>query len=511
MMGISDCFVNVPAGVPAAQEMGKRRMAALRAKITAHAEAPPRTPAPDTHAAELAQVRAAARERESLILAAVSNAAGLGLSPRIVSDLIDNGTAPAELGDELVHLFAHNQSKESFRMKVSDAGARIVSDEREVLTSRIVDGLAARLSNTQPSAAGAEFARMPLSKLEEVAAQRRLGEVRAEAGGAGHSSSDFTHLLGAAAGKSLTRSYEIQRSPLVRLCGIDANLSTFMPVARITVEPGPALEPVNESGEVTSGSFADSKESLQLQQFARIFELSRPAFLSDDLGGFQRMIAEWGRVTSSLEASLIVSALTTRTMADGQVLFHSTHGNVAGSGAAISDTTLEEGSLAMSTAKANGHVVGVEPRYLVVPAAKRIAAAKILTTITPATSDDVNPWAGALELISSPHLDATSSTTWYLFADPTVAQVLVLGYYGGKVGPDPRHAGKLQAHGRQLPPEPRRRRGLHWHHRQLEERRAVSPREVCPGRSPKWVLEVPAVPPNSFRGLPPARARPGKA
>lgn len=426
-------FNSVPPEAMAAYERGHERMQARVAQAKAHAE--PAAPAADHHADELRTVRDAAHEREHLILAAVSNAAGLGLNPRIVNDLIDNGTAPAELGDELVRVFAHNQSKESFRMKITDAGARIISDERETLHDRIVDGLSARFSNIAPSAAAAEFAHMPLSKLAEVAAHRRLGEVRNEAGGAGHSSSDFTHLLGAAAGKSLTRSYELQRSPLVRLCGIDANLSTFQPVARITLEPGPALEVVNENGEVQSGSFADSKETLQLKQFARIFELSRPAFLSDDVGGFQRMINEWARVTATLEASLVVSAMTTQTMSDGQVLFHSTHNNLAGSGAVISDTTLEEGSLAMLTATANGHVVGVEPRYLVVPAAKRIAAAKILATITPASASDVNVWSGALELISSPHLDASSSTAWYLFADPSVAQVLVLGYYGGRVGP----------------------------------------------------------------------------
>lgn len=420
-------FNAVPPAAMAAYAAGQERMQAHLARLKVEeasrptaAAIPPAYPAADDLAAEI----------EHAYRAQVQ----LGLPEGTVANLKAKNIKYADMVPTMIEMNARRLAAENPPLhRPTGAGMHIISDERETLAARIVDGLSARLSNTQPTAAGAEFTKMPLSQISELAGKNRLSNVRASGGM--HTSSDFSGLLGAAAGKALARSYEVQRSPLVKLCGIDTNVSTFQPVARITIEPGPALEPVNEAGEVQEGTFAAAKETLQLRTFARIFSLSRQAYLSDDLGGFQRMISEWGRVSASVEARIIVEALTSKVMADGKTLFHADHGNLAGSGAAISDTTLEAASLAMSTATSNGHIVGVEPRFLVVPAAKRVAAAKYLTTITPATVDDVNVWSNRLELLVSPHLDASSATAWYLFADPAIAQTLTIGYFNGRVGP----------------------------------------------------------------------------
>lgn len=99
------------------------------------------------------------------------------------------------------------------------------------------------------------------------------------------------------------------------------------------------------------------------------------------------------------------------TMSDGKALFHSDHSNLAGSGAAIGDTTLSAARLALRTMKGlDGEtLIEVSPKYLVVPAAQETLAEKYLAIIAPAQATNVNVFSGKLELIVEPRLDTTTS------------------------------------------------------------------------------------------------------
>ena len=58
------------------------------------------------------------------------------------------------------------------------------------------------------------------------------------------------------------------------------------------------------------------------------------------------------------------------------------------------------------------------------PAALETAAQKLLAQLYPAQSANVNPFAGKLELIVDPRLDAKSATAWYLSADSNVIDTI---------------------------------------------------------------------------------------
>lgn len=131
---------------------------------------------------------------------------------------------------------------------------------------------------------------------------------------------------------------------------------------------------------------------------------------------------------------LTANSGTGPTMADGNPLFHATHGNVAGSGGAISVTTLAAARQAMRTQKGldGKSPVGATPRYLVVSPAKETEAEQALAQLYPATVTDANPFSGRLELLVEPRL---TGTRWYLFADPAGAPVLEYAHLQSAPGP----------------------------------------------------------------------------
>jgi len=108
-------------------------------------------------------------------------------------------------------------------------------------------------------------------------------------------------------------------------------------------------------------------------------------------------------------------------MADGAALFHADHKNLAGSGAAISVTSLGAARTAMRLQTGiNGAILNIVPRYLIVPAALESDAETILAAL--ARPDQSNPGVANaefirnLELVVDPRLDADSATAWYFIS-----------------------------------------------------------------------------------------------
>ena len=119
---------------------------------------------------------------------------------------------------------------------------------------------------------------------------------------------------------------------------------------------------------------------------------------------------------------------------DGKRLFHADHGNLAGTGAAPDETTLSAARLALRTMKGlDGKTpVAATPKFLLVGPALETSAEKLLSSITPATADDVNPFAGKLELLVEPRI---SGNAWYVFTDPAQLAVLEYAYLSSAQGP----------------------------------------------------------------------------
>jgi hypothetical protein len=199
---------------------------------------------------------------------------------------------------------------------------------------------------------------------------------------------------------------------------------------------------VAEGGEIRSTTVEEKGEFLPtMRDFALAFPLSNKVMLNDSTA-----VRALDRVADHVTAGnlerrravllepLLANSGTGQTMADGQPMFHSTHGNVAGTGAALDIDTLSAARLAMRRQKGlKGEIYSVEPWALVVPPELETTAQQLLAQIDATKFSDANPFSGALELIVEPGF--TSATAWYVCADPSRYDGLAHAFLDGQAAP----------------------------------------------------------------------------
>ena len=102
---------------------------------------------------------------------------------------------------------------------------------------------------------------------------------------------------------------------------------------------------------------------------------------------------------------------------DGLDFWHARHGNLAAVGTALSVASLGAARLALRRQRGvGGEVIAVEPKFLLVAPELELVGEQILAQVNAAKTEDVNPFAGRLELIVEPHL--IDANAWYLAASP---------------------------------------------------------------------------------------------
>jgi hypothetical protein len=119
-------------------------------------------------------------------------------------------------------------------------------------------------------------------------------------------------------------------------------------------------------------------------------------------------------------------------MSDSKRLFHADHSNLAASAGAPDETRLSAARLAMRKQKdSSGQFVGVAPKFILIPSDLETTVEKLLASINPTTTAEVNVWSGKLTPIIEPRL--ASATAWYLVDDRMGD--LEFGYLEGREGP----------------------------------------------------------------------------
>lgn len=252
-----------------------------------------------------------------------------------------------------------------------------------------------------------------------------------------HTTSDFPNLLLGTGERILRNGYQSYSGGLKRAAR-ETSARDFRAKQALMLSEAPALLKVSEGGEFKRGSMTEAKESYSLETFGRIFSISRQAMVNDDLQAFAEMTGKYGRASAEFEAGYLVDLLASNpTMSDSVALFHADHGNLAGTGTVISVTSLGAAAKAMRLQKGLDDTtpIDVTPKFLIVPAALEMVALQYLAQVTPDTSANVNPYAGKLELIVDPRLDAKSATAWYLASDPAALSGLEYAYLEGQRGP----------------------------------------------------------------------------
>lgn len=248
-----------------------------------------------------------------------------------------------------------------------------------------------------------------------------------------HSTSDFPLILGDTVGRELRRAYDAPPSG-VRMLARQTTARDFRAKRALQFGEGPELKKVLEGGEFQHGTIEESAETYSVETFGRIFSISRQALINDDLGAFTQIPAKLGNAARAFEAAQLVAKLVANpTMSDGTAVFHADHGNLAGSGAALSVTTLSAARNAMRRQTGlGGEPINAAPYAVAVPPELETVAEQLLTQINARSTDEVNPF-GNLILAVEPRL--TDTGAWYVAADPATIDGLEYSYLEGAPGP----------------------------------------------------------------------------
>ena len=429
----------VAGDVPALTETRQQPVAAPAQPEQTAARMPEPAPAPDSEA-----IATRAREAERDRVSAIYDLTGrLNLERSFAEDLVKRGVSVDESRRLILdQVAAKSDETRTFPHVSVPLGGR---DERITRRDAVANALLHRYSPT-------------LFPLEDAARQYRgmtlLELARESLGNAGvntrglsrdevatralHSTSDFPEILSAVTNKTLRQAYEAYPRTFMLFCR-QVLATDFKAMHRVQLGEAPQLLEVGESGEFKRGTLGESKESYKVKTYGRVVAITRQTLINDDLDAFTRIPAMYGNSIAQLESDVVWGIITANpAMADGNALFHTTHKNLAGTGAALDVASVgaARAAMALQTGLDKKTVLNIRPAFLIVPAALELKAEQLVAqNLVPADSAKVVPQSiRTLSPISEPRLDAASATSWYLAASPNQIDTIEYAYLEGQQG-----------------------------------------------------------------------------
>lgn len=263
-----------------------------------------------------------------------------------------------------------------------------------------------------------------------------------------HTTGSFANLLLDAANKTLLAGYEEAPYTWNLWARQGSSVADFKNINRIRFGESPNLEMVLENSNYKEGTMVDSKETYKVEKFGRIFTITWETVVNDDLDAISRIPQMHGNAARRTQNQKVYEVLTSNpTMGDGVALFgaHASGSNTSGAAAAPSVTTLNAAFLAMrrQTGLNSSAILNITPRYLIVPVNYEATALELVnsTSYNAANNNEgVRNIYGpggprSLTVVGEPQLDGSSSTVWYVAADPGQIDTVELTFLQGEESP----------------------------------------------------------------------------
>ena len=271
------------------------------------------------------------------------------------------------------------------------------------------------------------------------------------------STGSFAEILGTSATKVLMQAYQEYPSTFAQWAGT-RDVADLKVYNDIKLGAFASLAEVGDGGEIKHGTLSEAKETHQAKTYGRRFAVTRKMWMNDDLGAFLRIPGQLGaaamRNIDDLGYALLYSAsgVGPTLNEDSKALFSTTHAVAnyhTGAGSALGDAGLTAGKVLMrKVVGLASELINVIPRVLLVPAALEHTALKLVQSqeimLAKAGSTDAttylptaNVHRGTLRVIVEPRLDGATNgaTAWYLIANPTQVESLVIVFLRGQRNP----------------------------------------------------------------------------
>jgi len=410
---------------------------------------PAPTPAGPTQAdVDAARTAGAADElaRAEGIRTAVRQA---GLEPSVADAMVARAdlTLDAARGEVLEQLAVASDAQ-SVRSSglMPRGGTEEDTTRREAMTSALLHRHdPGRYEMTEP---GRDFVGMSLVEIARACLERTgerargMGKMEMVGRAITVGGSDLPNVVANVANKSLRDAYTGAPRTFTAWCR-RATLPDFKPASRVQYGQASPLVEVGEHGEFRYAQVADSAEVYALVTYGLIVGLTRQLIVNDDMDALARQPAIFGRASADLESDLVYAVLTANAnMSDGVALFAAAHGNLTtGPGTVITVANLgvARALMRLQTGLNSDSLLNVAPRFLLVPAALETLAQQTVAPISesflrPDAPGTTNPFAGTIEPIAEPRLDADSALSWYLTADPAAIDTVEYAFLEGEEG-----------------------------------------------------------------------------
>lgn len=277
-----------------------------------------------------------------------------------------------------------------------------------------------------------ELARESLKR--ESDSKANFGDNMELARAAINSTSTFPAIMSNLANKSVMVGFNEAETTFQLWAGKGSNRD-FKEAARVALSEAGNLELVPEGGQFQQDYLGEASARTKVATYGKLFSLTRQAIINDDLGLFSKIATKYGSAAKRLVNKMVYAQLTGNVkMQDGVALFDNKHGNVAGTGEALSVKAIAKAITAMRRQKGitGDATLNITPKYLVVPPELEMVAYQIVNStaaVDGVNSGVVNPYKGRFVVVADAEL--TDPDAWYLVADASQHDTIEVTYLNG--------------------------------------------------------------------------------
>ena len=281
---------------------------------------------------------------------------------------------------------------------------------------------------------GHSLVELARESLQREGLQANFGDNMELARQAINSTSTFPAIMSNLANKSVMTGFNEAETTFQIWAGKGSNRD-FKEAARVALSEAGNLELVPEGGQFPHDSLGEASARTKVATYGKLFSLTRQAIINDDLGLFSKIATKYGSAAKRLVNKMVYAQLTGNVkMQDNIALFDTKHGNVAGTGEALSVKAIAKAITAMRRQKGitGDATLNITPKYLVVPPELEMTAYQIVNStaaVDGVNSGVANPYKGRFVVVADAEL--TDPDAWYLVADASQHDTIEVTYLNG--------------------------------------------------------------------------------
>jgi len=245
---------------------------------------------------------------------------------------------------------------------------------------------------------------------------------------AGFATHSISNVLAATYGKFLLQGYNAVESTWDMIASI-RSVSDYKQVTGVRLNGGFEFEDLGPSGELKSADASDETRTIKAKLTGRMSSITMVDIVNDDLGALTQVPSRLGRGA----AVKLNKDFWTEFQANNST-FYQKETAAAGNALAISSLKTAVTSYKKLT-DPDGNPLGISPSMILVPPDLEITAdemmgSTVLITGESVTRGNVNVFAGRFQVVPSSYL--TSSSTWWLVANPAELPAMEVAFLNGQ-------------------------------------------------------------------------------